>query len=67
MQKSGITDVSLRKLRQDGVPNFSTRIHADPRGYTDVYNCLCSNNTCSGKYDHVAKVSAAFLRMQGRK
>ena len=50
-RKSGFTDVSLmkKKIRQHGVPNISTRILANAGGYTDIRNCLCSDNTCSGK------------------
>lgn len=34
--------------QQDGVPNVSTRILANAGSYTDVYDCLCGNNTFCG-------------------
>ena len=51
-RKSGFTDVSFviqQELWQDGVPNISARILANAGGYTDICDCLCSYNTCSGK------------------
>ena len=52
IRKSGFTDVSFviqQELWQDGVPNISARILANAGGYTDICDCLCSHNTCSGK------------------
>ena len=48
--RPGFTDVSLNEEdQQNGVPNVSARIHANARGYTDVCDCLCSYNSCSGE------------------
>ena len=46
--KSGSLDSLTCLCWQDGVPNISARILANAGGYTDICDCLCSHNTCSG-------------------